>query len=101
MGAPVIEQALAAAVGFRMDQYNEHMHKCIEERGRRHQTKKYTPNPDVAKDEVTHSMFWRSKRWQDPVPSHRKVRGEFDMCPFSMFFVEYVLGVRHDQVPLS
>jgi len=53
---------------------------CVEEEGRRHQTKPYMPNPEIHKDEVKHSKYWRRKKWQDPCVE--KMRKEFDLCNF-------------------
>ena len=55
---------------------------CVEEEGRRHETKPYMPDEDVAKDEVKHSKFWRRKKWKDPCVE--KFRKDFDKCNFGM-----------------
>ena len=34
--------------------------------GRRHETIKYEPEPDIPKDELTHENFWNSIKFEDP-----------------------------------
>ena len=54
--------------------------KCVEEEGRRHEHKKYQPEPEIPKDEVKHSKFWRRKKWKDPcIEKKQKI---FDKCNF-------------------
>jgi len=48
--------------------------------GIRHQTMPYLPDPDIPKDEVKHSKFWRRKKWKDPCLE--KLRKNFDKCNF-------------------
>ena len=56
--------------------------KCVEEKGRRHEHKKYHPHPEISKDEVTHSTFWSRKKWKDPcLPKSQKI---FNKCNFGM-----------------
>ena len=53
------------------------------EDGKRHQTKKYYPYPDIQKDEVKHAKYWSRKNWQDPCGEDRhKV---FELCDFGMY----------------
>eukprot|EP01084_Bolivina_argentea_P176128 304841_1 len=54
--------------------------KCVEEEGRRHQFNDYKPRSKTKKDELTHSKFWRRKKWNDPCVE--KFRKRFDKCSF-------------------
>ena len=62
--------------------YAENGRKCVEENGRKHQSKKYMPDPKTEKDEVTHSKFWSMRRWKDPC--RLDLKRQFDKCNFSM-----------------
>lgn len=60
--------------------------KCPEKaglRGIRHQSKQYIPHPELEKDEVTHSKYWRRKNWKDPC-TNADMKKEFDKCNFGM-----------------
>ena len=61
--------------------------QCVEKkgiRGIRHQTRKYHPKPDLAKDEVKHSEYWRRKNWRDPCSSEQIEI--FDKCSFGLLY---------------
>ena len=77
--------------------------------GPRHQTKVYKPNPQIAKDEITHTEYWRHIGFKDPCQS-ADVK-EFHKCPafcpsethekYGMEESEKVYCIRplwHDQV---
>ena len=49
------------------------------EDGRRHQTTKYYPNPDVPKDEMTHEAYWAMIGFEDPCQEIDIE--EFQKCP--------------------
>ena len=53
---------------------------CVEEEGRRHQSRVYKPDEGKEKDEVKHNKYWRRKKWKDPCID--KMKKEFDLCPF-------------------
>ena len=63
-------------------EYAKSGHQCVEENGRRHQTKQYYPNPEIARDEVKHSKYWSWRKWKDPCV--KQFRREFDKCNFGM-----------------
>mmetsp|Transcript_22245 Transcript_22245/g.37245 ORF Transcript_22245/g.37245 Transcript_22245/m.37245 type:complete len:1360 (-) Transcript_22245:841-4920(-) len=54
---------------------------CVsKEEGRRHETCKYGPDEDKAKDELTHSSYWKSLGFADPCTAEEQV--DFACCPY-------------------
>ena len=49
------------------------------EDGRRHETMRYQPNPDIPKDELTHDSYWASIGFEDPCQDLDVE--EFEKCP--------------------
>ncbi|XP_075241104.1 uncharacterized protein LOC142336282 [Convolutriloba macropyga] len=47
--------------------------------GRRHQTSKYYPNPEMPKDEITHDAYWALVGFEDPC--QKSESEQFQRCP--------------------
>eukprot|EP01084_Bolivina_argentea_P204199 348687_1 len=70
-----------------------HLEKCTAkdskacentERGQRHESKKYYPDPEIPKDEIRHSLYWAQKKWEDPcINLPKAIRDSFDKCNFA------------------
>ena len=63
---------------------SEDPNHCVysaKEDGRRHQTMRYQPNPDIPKDELTHDSYWALIGFQDPCQDLDVE--EFEKCPVS------------------
>ncbi|XP_075241098.1 uncharacterized protein LOC142336280 [Convolutriloba macropyga] len=61
---------------------NEDPSSCVysaKNDGRRHQTTKYQPNPEVPKDEITHEAYWSLIGFQDPC--QELDCEDFEKCP--------------------
>ncbi|XP_075243180.1 uncharacterized protein LOC142337658 [Convolutriloba macropyga] len=56
-----------------------HCYYTTREDGRRHETAKYHPNPEVPKDEMTHEAYWAMIGFQDPCQDIDVE--EFQKCP--------------------
>ncbi|GLJ12791.1 hypothetical protein SUGI_0197900 [Cryptomeria japonica] len=46
--------------------------------GSRHETKRYSPNEEISKDELTHETYWRRMRFEDPCSEEDQK--EFALC---------------------
>ena len=63
--------------------------------GKRHETEKYGPDEDIAKDELTHDAFWKAIRFQDPCTPED--RDSFRQCPIRCMADEHQQSTSDDQ----